>query len=349
MVPNENENRQHPMLWIPDHAVLFNPTDSLAAYGRKRWPTTEGIGTISTTRKDALRHSEIVAATYEHIGDSPFLAGPRRFKLVDGELVEEQGNTAASAKARLGASDLWLVDTGCGHDLVSATNAKLSRGTSKFLDTQVTFRIANGDAPSTHSSQIFIEELNEMIEPFILKDTPSVISVGGRAMGKGCPFLWIAGRNPYWITPEARVITLEVFGDIPYPRRNSKFRKPRDAIASDHIVPRRKGMSSVNDDAHDVNVEEATIPLVDPPPPNVVEGNSEDPGEDDDEITSRNLRHEAKSMRHLLTHKPANKYCGACILGKIRGTKKFCGSFERSRQPIRWLELVTADHLVAQR
>ena len=32
----------------------------------------------------------------------------------------------------------------------------------------------------------------------------------------------------------------------------------------------------------------------------------------------------------------------------MRGTKKFCGSYERSRQPTRWLELVTADHLVAQ-
>ena len=35
-------------------------------------------------------------------------------------------------------------------------------------------------------------------------------------------------------------------------------------------------------------------------------------------------------------------------LGKMRGTKKFCGSFGRSRQPTRWLELVTADHSVAQ-
>ena len=166
--------------------------------------TTQGIGTISITGKDALKHSEIVAATYEHIGDSPFvgnyphifLAEPERVKLVDGEFVDDPGNTAASAKARLGASDLWLVDTGCGHDSVSATNAKL---------------------PMPIPGQ----EVNETIEPFILKDTPSVISVGDRTMNKGCSFLWIAGRNPYWITPEAKVITLEVIGDIPYLRRNS--------------------------------------------------------------------------------------------------------------------------------
>ena len=91
--------------------------------------------------------------------------------MVDGEFVDDPGNTAASAKARLGASDLWLVDTGCGHDLVSANNAKLSKGKKITLENQVTFQTANGDAPSIHSSQIFIEELNGMIEPYILKDT----------------------------------------------------------------------------------------------------------------------------------------------------------------------------------
>ena len=158
-------------------------------------------------------------------------------------------------------------------------------------------------------------------------------------MNKGCSFLWIAGRNPYWITPEAKVITLEVIGDIPYLRRNSEFCQPRDATASDYIVPRAVGMPSVRDGAQDSNVDEAADSIVDPPAP--------DAGEED-ENTIRNLRQEAKSLRHLLTHKPAYKYCDACILGKMRGTKKFCGSYERSRQPTRWLELVTADHLVAQ-
>ena len=44
---HKNENRQQPMLWIPNHAVIFNSTDSLATYGRKQWPSTQGIGTFS--------------------------------------------------------------------------------------------------------------------------------------------------------------------------------------------------------------------------------------------------------------------------------------------------------------
>ena len=54
------------------------------------------------------------------------------------------------------------------------------------------------------------------------------------------------------------------------------------------------------------------------------------------------------SMRHLLTHKPFNIHCDACNLGKMRKAKKFVGSYQGSRQPKGWLDLVTADHLVAK-
>ena len=48
---HKNENRQQPMLWIPNHAVIFNSTDSLATYGRREWPSTQGIGTFSAMRR----------------------------------------------------------------------------------------------------------------------------------------------------------------------------------------------------------------------------------------------------------------------------------------------------------
>ena len=46
-------------------------------------------------------------------------------------------------------------------------------------------------------------------------------------------------------------------------------------------------------------------------------------------------------MSHLLTHKPFNIYCDACNLGKMRKAKEFVGSSG-------WLDLATADHLVAK-
>ena len=115
-------------------------------------------------------------------------------------------------------SDLWLVDTGCGHDLASITNVKLSKGETKRLEHAITFQTASGDTPSTHVAPIFFSELNETIEPYVLKETPSVMSVGDRTMHKGCSYIWKAGCNPYLITPEEKVITCEVIRDIPYLR-----------------------------------------------------------------------------------------------------------------------------------
>ena len=53
-------------------------------------------------------------------------------------------------------------------------------------------------------------------------------------------------------------------------------------------------------------------------------------------------------MRHFPTHEPFNIHCDACNLGKMRKAKKFVGSYQESRQPKGWLDLVTADHLVAK-
>ena len=99
---------------------------------------------------------------------------------------------------------------------------KLSGGENRRLEKAVIFQTANGDTPSTHVAPISFQGLNETIEPYVLKETPSVISVRDRTMNKGCYFVWKAGCNPYLITPDEKVITFEVIRDIPYLRRNSK-------------------------------------------------------------------------------------------------------------------------------
>ena len=56
------------------------------------------------------------------------------------------------------------------------------------------------------------------------------------------------------------------------------------------------------------------------------------------------LRREAKSTKHLLRHKPFNKYCEHCCKCKMAAKRHFRGSFKRVLK--RWGEIVTADHLV---
>ena len=249
----KNDNRKNPIIWLNKSVLLFESADQLAPYGRRAGRAHEGIKTVSITRRAAPHYSEITARDFEYVGDCPFLSG--YYPIFAGEpkrVANANGNVAASAKGERDMLDLWPVDTGCGHDLISNTNVKLSGGETKRFEKAVIFQIANGDTPSTHVAPISFRELNETIEPYVLKETPSVISVGDRTMNKGCPFVWKAGCNPYLITPDEKIITFEVIRDIPYFRRDSDLCQPRDAT-DEHF--RFDALPSRREVATDENVD----------------------------------------------------------------------------------------------
>ena len=58
-------------------------------------------------------------------------------------------------------------------------------------------------------------------------------------------------------------------------------------------------------------------------------------------------KREAKSTKHLLRHKPFNRFCDTCCDSKMHNTRHYKGSFQRC--PKKWGELVTADHLVTNK
>ena len=163
-------------------------------------------------------------------------------------------------------------------------------------------------------------------------------------MNRGCSFMWQAGCNPYSV--EEKVFTFEIIRDLPYLRKNSEFCQPHDATEEDYRI---QALPSIEGGAADDNVDGAQPSEgggEDPPPVPVL---IEDVSDELEELNPRrNLREEAISMIHLLTHKPFNIHCDACNIGEMHRAKKFAGSFQASRQPTGWLDLVTADHLVAK-
>eukprot|EP00972_Heterocapsa_arctica_P100818 14862577-Heterocapsa_arctica.AAC.1 len=74
--------------------------------------------------------------------------------------------------------------------------------------------------------------------------------------------------------------------------------------------------------------------IVEAPPPPVLNAEQEEQN-----VIRRDLKADAFSREHLLTHKLANPYCDACNRGKMRDAKKFTGAFQRSRNPTKCLEL----------
>eukprot|EP00972_Heterocapsa_arctica_P064222 9477496-Heterocapsa_arctica.AAC.1 len=96
---------------------------------------------------------------------------------------------------------MWLIDTVCAHDLVSIDDVLYTKDRLFALKKSLNFETANGSTMSTHAAPMYILEFREKIIPFVLKDTPAVLSIVERTMKKGYSFHWPAGKSPYFITP----------------------------------------------------------------------------------------------------------------------------------------------------
>jgi hypothetical protein len=109
-----------------------------------------------------------------------------------------------------------LLDTGCGHDLIS--RKMVGNGPVRQLDDDevIAFATANGKIATDVVAPMFCEELKDMMEPLVLPDTPAVLSIGRRCMQMGYGFYWHPGQNPFLVTPDGSVIPLLVRKDIPY-------------------------------------------------------------------------------------------------------------------------------------
>eukprot|EP00972_Heterocapsa_arctica_P040212 5924494-Heterocapsa_arctica.AAC.1 len=253
---------------------------------------------------------------------------------------------AASARTKSKLVELWLTDTGCAHDLASLSDVTHCGHKLQPLVDNVKFQTANGGTVSTHNAPMQIIEVSERVCPYVLKETPAVLSFGDRTMNKGYTFVWPAYRNPYFIIPNGFRVDLEVIDDVPFLRRSSDLSKPtplRTFGSSD--TPRRKKQATPAADLGGIQVRAVEDAIIsdDPLPPS-----EPDVQREAQRVARRDLKTVAKYLAHMLTHKPANPYCDACNRGKMRDAKKFHEAFKACREPTKFLELVTCDHIVSK-
>ena len=62
------------------------------------------------------------------------------------------------------------------------------------------FQTANGCTPGTECIELFIEELGETVEPYVLASSPSLLSVGRRCQELGYSFIWVGGKCQCFIS-----------------------------------------------------------------------------------------------------------------------------------------------------
>ena len=118
----------------------------------------------------------------------------------------------------------FIMDSGSGHDLISAK--KIDRmDLPTYDDMVVNFHAANGVTSSTKRSDIKFEAFDEPAQAHILKDTPSVMSMGKRCIDLGYSFIWPSGKTPYMIDSNGDIIEMTVRDYIPYINIDQKKKK----------------------------------------------------------------------------------------------------------------------------
>ena len=238
----------------------------------------------------------------------------------------------------------WIADTGSAQDLVN--DSELPDDYGYYSNNPIRMITANGESSSSKQGKVFVPKLGKTIDPYLVRSSPPVISVGMRCIDDGYDFIWRGskGEPPYMVKPNGERIELVVRDYVPYFANNSKTistpsTQPRPSIAtpaSDEAQqsPEPDGdIEIIGDDPMGINVdlpepqpvqvEEVDVPDADrevEPPVESSKGSSSsvhDDGAHKRSLGEKELKEEAKSIRHMLTHIPKNPFCDICTRAKM--------------------------------
>eukprot|EP00974_Lingulodinium_polyedra_P083503 8083739-Lingulodinium_polyedra.AAC.1 len=71
---------------------------------------------------------------------------------------------------------MWLIDTGCGHDLVTKGDAQKMKRFIKRASQPMSFNTANGITHVDEVLKVDVDEFASTVKPYILDNTPNVLS-----------------------------------------------------------------------------------------------------------------------------------------------------------------------------
>ena len=90
----------------------------------------------------------------------------------EGDNSEGVDTLALAAKSKMSPADVpdhrmvekWIIDSGCGHDLVARMLVISFPDLVFKVDRPITFNTANGLAPSTEQARIGVKELGQVVK-----------------------------------------------------------------------------------------------------------------------------------------------------------------------------------------
>ena len=122
---------------------------------------------------------------------------------------QDEGIEAMPAEEEVSALDLtgkWLCDPGAARDLFSQVIATENPDSVHAAPKPVHFVTANGKLTSEQVLQMRTLGLgSDVSDAYVLKNSPSALSIGQRVLHKGYSFVWIQRKRPCLILPEGGV------------------------------------------------------------------------------------------------------------------------------------------------
>ena len=197
--------------------------------------------------------------------------------------------------------------------------------------------------------------LGDDINPYVLDDSPAVVSVGQRCIDAGWSFHWPAYSRPYFKKPDGTKVKLEVDDYVPYlpsttgvamsaigqPYGSNQWSGgPRPMIPLP-ASPAEEAIEVYDDDENPIG-EDPGEEEPEPVDERLVE-KPLDPKRDRGEIA---LKQEAQSIQHLLTHTPKNPFCQACSRAKMTKRPSYSKGGSTQVEADHFGQHLTADHLV---
>jgi hypothetical protein len=146
--------------------------------------------------------------------------------------------------------------------------------------------------------------------------------VGALCKEKKWRFYWIEDEDPFFRLPDGSIVACEVYGNVPYLRTNEP------AVLAVAVPADDEPAADEETVVEDAGVE-----------PSEVLGA--------EAVATRDLKAEAVSLQHLMTHTPKNPHCAVCQRAKMQRAPCRRKKWFKGPKPETFGDQVTADHVVA--
>ena len=236
----------------PEHESNWRPIIQEARDFRKEYPVNYKPKKDDQDLRDAQASAKMLRSTIEGMqrGANPACSFKCNTEFGCNECIAANLTVGCPAKHTSSAPTIdmeWIADTGSAQDLVSKNEIQ---GVNDFESSKpVNMMTANGPNYADRQSRIYIPSLDSTTEPYVLSESPSVLSVGQKCMDEGFDFVWRANCRPYFKDSEGNRVYMDVRDNVPYLKswkENVALPVRPVQTKSEHTPAEKRGQESID-------------------------------------------------------------------------------------------------------